>query len=64
MLSYAIAIFGKEFNPILSLKALLYYQDGNLPELKIETRNIIEQAARRIDLANLPVTPLDSECFL
>jgi len=61
MLSTAMAIFGKEFNPLLSLKALMFYQDGNLPKLRVETRRILENAARRVDLVNLPVVHLDNK---
>ena len=57
MLANARGVFGDSFNPLLSLKALAYYQDGDLPTLSKETRQILVQAASRINLAKLPPTP-------
>jgi predicted nucleotidyltransferase component of viral defense system len=54
MLANAMAVFGKEFNPLLSLKALVYYQDGNLPQLDEKIKQILLKSANQVNLSNLP----------
>ena len=57
MLANARAAFGNSFNPLLSLKALAYYQDGDLESLSAATRQTLTRVAEQIDLAELPPTP-------
>lgn len=53
-LAAAGAIYGKEFNGALSLKALSYFEDGDLPTLPPETRKKIMRAATSVNLRELP----------
>ena len=53
-LGAAGAVFGTEFNPLLTLKALTYYADGDLDEVPIEVRGNLTAAAAAIDLQRLP----------
>ena len=45
-LAAALAVYGSTFNPLLSLKALAYFGDGDLPSLPKETREALAQAVR------------------
>ena len=45
-LAAALAVYGSTFNPLLSLKALAYFGDGDLPALPKETREVLERAVR------------------
>ena len=45
-LAAALAVYGSTFNPLLSLKALAYFGDGDLPSLPKETREALERAVR------------------
>lgn len=60
MLANAIAVFGKEFNPLLSLKALTYYQDGNLPQLDEKIKQMLLHLVNQIDLSKLPQVTIQS----
>jgi hypothetical protein len=51
----AKAIYGPTFNPQITLKALSYFQDGNLPQLPVETKERLAAAARAVDLDHLPM---------
>ena len=53
-LSAGQAIYGSQFNPLISLKALSYFDDGNLQSLSVQTRNLIVDAVRQVDLQKLP----------
>ena len=57
MLANAKAVFGNSFNPLLSLKALAYYQDGDLPELSEKIQQALKRAASQVNLAQLPPIP-------
>ena len=48
------AIYGKQFNPQLTLKALCYFDDGTVKTLPTDTRERLVEAVRSVDLANLP----------
>lgn len=54
-LAAAGAIFGKAFNGALSLKALTYFEDGDLPNLRRDVRDKLRQAAASVDLRKLPL---------
>jgi len=58
-LGAARAVFGPAFNPLLSLKALCYFGDGDLPTLPEGIRSQLEAAVREVDPARLPeIQPL------
>jgi hypothetical protein len=53
-LAAAVAIYGKEFNGALSLKALTFFEDGDLPSLTREMRKKLLGAATSVNLKELP----------
>jgi hypothetical protein len=53
-LAAAVAIYGKEFNGALSLKALTFFEDGDLPRLPSEARKKLQGAATSVNLKELP----------
>jgi hypothetical protein len=48
------AIYGTSFNPQNTLKALSYFEDGNLRRLPQAVRDRLARAAREVDLDRLP----------
>src|SRR5271165_2753640 len=54
-LAAARAIYGTPFNPQNTLKALSYFEDGNLRRLPQPVRGRLARAAREVDLDRLPV---------
>jgi hypothetical protein len=58
-LRYALAagraIHGASFNPQITLKALSYFEDGDLPRLPPPLNERLAKAAREVDLEHLPV---------
>ena len=54
-LAAAQAIYGKSFNPQVTLKSLTYFEDGNVKKLPRDTRERLVQAVRAVDLDRLPV---------
>lgn len=54
-LSAGRAIYGSSFNPQISLKALSYYDDGNLGALPTEVRNRLAAAVKAVELDRLPI---------
>jgi hypothetical protein len=54
-LAAAMAIYGKEFNGALSLKALTFFEDGDLPRLPSEARKKLLGAATSVNLKELPL---------
>lgn len=53
-LAAADIIYGKGFNGALSLKALTFFEDGDLPSLRPETRSKLREVATSVDLRRLP----------
>ncbi len=53
-LTAARAIYGSQFNPQSTLKALSYFGDGNLPTLPEALKARLAQSAREVDLDRLP----------
>jgi Nucleotidyl transferase AbiEii toxin, Type IV TA system len=53
-LAAGVAIYGKAFNPLATLKALTYFKDGNLPSLPGEIQERLLKAATVIKLDELP----------
>jgi hypothetical protein len=57
-LGAALAVYGNTFNPLLSLKALSYFADGDLSSLSEAIRTRLTGAVREIDPRHLPaITP-------
>ncbi len=54
-LAAAGAIYGNEFNGALSLKALTFFEDGDLPGLPSDTRKKLLVAATSVNLKELPL---------
>ena len=54
-LGAASAVFGPEFNPLLTLKALTFYGEGDLNEVPDAVRENLTKAAVAVDLQSLPV---------
>ena len=54
-LAAAQAIYGKQFNPQITLKALSHFADGDLPRLARTTKDRLARAARDVDLDELPM---------
>jgi hypothetical protein len=57
-LASAQAIYGRQFNPQITLKSLTYFDDGNVRKLPVATRDRLVQAVRAVDLDRLPVLTL------
>lgn len=53
-LASAQAIYGSQFNPQITLKALSFFDDGNLRRLPRATKDHLAKAAREVDLDRLP----------
>ncbi|MFO1466154.1 MAG: nucleotidyl transferase AbiEii/AbiGii toxin family protein [Steroidobacteraceae bacterium] len=53
-LSAAQAIYGKSFNPQITLKALSYFGEGDLHRLPDQMKNRLAAAAQMVDLDQLP----------
>jgi Nucleotidyl transferase AbiEii toxin, Type IV TA system len=54
-LAAAAAVYGKQFNGALSLKALTYFADGDLPQLSSDTRQQLRTLAAQVNLKQIPV---------
>jgi hypothetical protein len=55
-LAAAVAIYGSAFNPQITLKALSYFDDGDLRTLSEDVRRRIVRAVAAVDLDKLPVS--------
>jgi Nucleotidyl transferase AbiEii toxin, Type IV TA system len=53
-LTAAQALYGTSFNPQITLKALSYFEDGNLRILPEDAKTRLATAAREVDLDRLP----------
>ena len=53
-LAAAAKIYGPSFNPQITLKALSYFDDGNLRDLPEAMKHRLVTAARETDLDHLP----------
>ncbi len=53
-LAAARAIYGPQFNPQITLKALSFFEDGDLHRLPKPTKDQLARAAREVDLDRLP----------
>ena len=59
-LAAAVAIYGRDFNGALSLKALAYFEEGDLPSLAPRTKKRLLEAATSVNLRELPVVSAKS----
>jgi hypothetical protein len=58
-LGAARAVFGSRFNPLLSLKALSYFADGDLASLPAAVRSHLLTAVQAVDPGRIPeIAPL------
>jgi len=48
MLGAAAALYGGQFNPLISLKALSYFGDGDLPGLPDDVKNLLSREAAAV----------------
>ena len=55
ILGAASAVYGKEFNGALSLKALTYFADGDLPNLRTEIQQKLRSLAGEVNLRDISV---------
>jgi hypothetical protein len=53
-LASAQALYGPQFNPEIALKALSFFDEGNLRRLSKATKDRLAQAVREVDLDRLP----------
>jgi hypothetical protein len=53
-LAAARAIYGRQFNVQNALKALVYFDDGDLTTLQPYARKVLREAVRSVDLDNRP----------
>ena len=53
ILQAAGKVYGRSFNPQITLKALTYFQDGDLATLSDEAREILKEAVESVDLEAL-----------
>ncbi|MDE2943179.1 MAG: nucleotidyl transferase AbiEii/AbiGii toxin family protein [Gemmatimonadota bacterium] len=56
-LGAATAVHGDRFNPVLTLKALTFFDDGDLSEVPAEVRDRLAAAVRGVNLEGLPSFP-------
>ena len=54
-LGAASAVFGPEFNPVLTLKALTFFGEGDLNEVPNAVRENLAKAVAAVNLQSLPV---------
>ena len=54
-LAAATTAYGKQFNGALSLKALTYFADGDLPKLSPETQTKLRMLAGQVNLKQIPL---------
>ena len=54
MLAAGATIYGNQFSPLLSLKAIAYHDDPSLARLPMDTRNQLSAAVQKTDPARLP----------
>lgn len=52
-LSAAMGVYGKAFNPVISLKALTYFDDGDVSKLTMTQKSFLTGSVNSIDLNTL-----------
>jgi Nucleotidyl transferase AbiEii toxin, Type IV TA system len=58
-LGAAKAIYGAQFNPLITLKALSFFDDGDLSSLPQKIKDRLVKAARGVDLERIPAIEAD-----
>jgi hypothetical protein len=53
VLAAGVVVYGETFNPVITLKALSYFDD--VPDLQAEARTLLTRAVARTDPTRLPV---------
>jgi hypothetical protein len=53
-LAAAVAVYGNAFNPLMTLKALAYFKDGNLSSLASQIQDRLLRAASMIEIGRFP----------
>ena len=53
ILAAGTVVYGRKFNPLITLKALTFFED--VPALPMETRALLGGAVATVDVAKLPV---------
>lgn len=56
-----MSVYGDIFNPMISLRALTCFTDGDLPSIEEGIRERIIKAVQNVDLETLPDIPLCSK---
>lgn len=54
-LAAAQAVYGPDFNPVIAVKALTFYEEGDLHRLDAAARQRLTSAAKKANLRQLPV---------
>ncbi|MDP9010322.1 MAG: nucleotidyl transferase AbiEii/AbiGii toxin family protein [Pseudomonadota bacterium] len=62
-LSAAQMLYGPRFNPQVTLKALSFFDDGNLQDLPQDLKQRLVDAVRQVDLDHLPALDRNSSRF-
>ncbi len=57
MLEAAMGVFGSKFNPMISVRALTYFEDGNLSHLSTDDKHTLSAAVAELDLSSLKPLP-------
>ncbi len=60
-LAAAMSVYGDIFNPMISLRALTCFTDGDLPSIEESIRERIIKAVQDVDIKTLPDIPLRSK---
>ena len=55
-LAAAQAIYGKQYNPAITLKSLVYFEEGNVAELSQVVKDDLVQAVRHVRVESIPLT--------
>ncbi|RPI20662.1 MAG: hypothetical protein EHM61_26585 [Acidobacteria bacterium] len=56
-LAAALAVYGPSFNPVLTLKALAFFGDGDLPSLEVDTRALLSGEVAKTSLDRIRPLP-------
>ncbi len=62
MLSCAQTVYGQEFNPAITLKALSYFKDGDLPTLPKPIQELLQEQAWNV--RDIPPPPVSRKSIL
>ncbi len=60
-LASAKAIYGEQFNPQNTLKALVFFDEGNLKQVPKAAKDLLVEAVGGVDLSRLPVLKAKSQ---